>query len=60
MLERFKRGPIPMETGEPVFADMQEAAADKWDGDDGDNGELIGEHAVDPELVKAHEAEMES
>lgn len=59
MFKRFKKGAIPAETGDSVFADMEEAIVDEWDGNDGDNSELIGEHAVDPELVKAHEAEVE-
>lgn len=58
MFDRFRKGVIPAETGDYVFADMAEAVEDVWDGEDGDNAELIGEHAVDPELVRLHELEM--
>lgn len=58
MFDRFKKGATAHDLGDVVFTSIEESEFDVWDGEDGDNSELIAEHPVDPALVKAHEAEV--
>ena len=58
MLGRFKRGITPASVGKEAVSHIEDYEPSGYDGsEDGDQAELIGEHAVDPALVLAHEAE---
>lgn len=58
MFDRFKKGATSLDLDEVAATSVDEAEIDVWDGEDGDNSELIADHYVDPALVRAHEAEV--
>lgn len=60
MFDRWRKGKTSHDLGDVAFTSVDEAAFDVWDGHDEDNSVLIGEHPVDPALVKAHEAEEDA
>jgi hypothetical protein len=61
MFDRFKKGATSHDLDEVAFTSIEDAEPDVWDGDDGDNAELIGfpGHGVDPALVREHEKETD-
>lgn len=58
IFDRFKRGPVAADLGEVAFTSVEDAQPDVWDGEDGDNAELMVDHHVDPAHVLAHDTEV--
>jgi hypothetical protein len=57
LLDAFRKGDIPADTGEPVYDGWEEVPADDYDGSaDGDNSGLAAEygHLVTADQVARH------